>query len=99
MTPLSFVLFVGAWELVVRHYAINAILLPPPSRIAGTLAQGLSSGLYLKHFLVTVGEAAAGFGIAAVSGLVIGTLVTQFWLLERTVYPYLIALQSMPKIA
>jgi len=99
LTPLSFILFLGVWEFVVHHYAVNALLLPPPSRIARTLAEGLASGLYLKHFLVTVGEAASGFGIAAVAGLIIGTLVTQFWLLERTLYPYLIAMQSMPKIA
>jgi NitT/TauT family transport system permease protein len=99
LTPLSFVLLLGAWELVVRHYQINAILLPPPSSIARSLSSGLTSGLFLKHFLVTIGEAAAGFGIAAAAGIIVGTLVTQFWLLERTVYPYLIALQSMPKIA
>ena len=99
LTPLSFLLFLGLWEFAVHRYAINALLLPPPSRIARALGEGLASGLYLKHFLVTVGEAASGFGIAAVAGLILGTLVTQFWLLERTVYPYLIALQSMPKIA
>jgi NitT/TauT family transport system permease protein len=99
LTPLSFVLLLGVWEFVVHHYAINPILLPPPSKIWRSLAEGLTTGLYLKHFLVTVGEAASGFCIAAVAGVVVGTLVTQFWLLERTVYPYLIALQSMPKIA
>ena len=99
LTPLSFLLFLGVWELVVHRYAINAILLPPPSRILRVLFEGVTSGVYLKHFLVTVGEAAGGFCIAAVAGVVVGTLITQFWLLERTVYPYLIALQSMPKIA
>ena len=37
--------------------------------------------------------------LAAVAGVLVGSLVTQVWLLERTLYPYLIALQSMPKIA
>ena len=99
LAPLSLILLLGIWEFVVHHYAINAILLPPPSKIARALASGLASGLYLKHFLVTVGEAGLGFCIAAVSGVIMGTLVTQFWLLERTFYPYLVALQSMPKIA
>lgn len=99
LTPLSFVLLLGFWEFAVHHYAVNAILLPPPSRIARSLLEGLTGGLYLKHFLVTVGEAAGGFCIAAVAGVIVGSLVTQFWLLERTLYPYLIALQSMPKIA
>jgi NitT/TauT family transport system permease protein len=99
LTPLSFLLLLAVWEWAVQHYAINSILLPPPSKIWRSLAEGVTSGLYLKHFLVTVSEAALGFAIAAVSGVIIGTLVTQFWLLERTVYPYLIALQSMPKIA
>ena len=99
LTPLSFLLVLGVWEFAVHHYRINAILLPPPTRIFQSLVTGLSSGLFLHHFLVTMGEAALGFGIAAVGGVVVGTLVTQFWLLERTMYPYLIALQSMPKIA
>ena len=99
LTPLSFVLLLGFWEFAVHHYAVNAILLPPPSRIARSLLEALTGGLYLTHFLVTVGEAAGGFCIAAVAGVIVGSLVTQFWLLERTLYPYLIALQSRPKIA
>ena len=60
---------------------------------------GLRTGLYVEHFLVTLWEALAGFGIAAVSGIVLGALVAQSRLVERTVYPYLVALQTLPKIA
>ena len=81
LTPLSFVLLLGFWEFAVHHYAVNAILLPPPSRIARSLLEGLTGGLYLTHFLVTVGEAAGGFCIAAVAGVIVGSLVTQFWLI------------------
>ena len=59
LTPLSFLLFLGVWEWVVHQYAITAILLPPPSRILRVLFDGLASGLYLKHFLVTVGDCLA----------------------------------------
>ena len=39
LTPLSFVLLLGFWEFAVHHYAVNAILLPPPSRIARSLLE------------------------------------------------------------
>ena len=99
LTPVSFLLLIGVWEFAVHHYRVNAILLPPPSKVAQSLMNGLSTGLFFQHFLVTIGEAASGFCIAAVAGVVVGTLVTQFWVLERTMYPYLVALQTMPKIA
>jgi NitT/TauT family transport system permease protein len=55
--------------------------------------------VYLEHFWVTLGEALAGFAIAAVAGIAMGAGIAQFRLVERTVYPYLVALQTLPKIA
>jgi NitT/TauT family transport system permease protein len=63
------------------------------------LVSGFSDGLFLKHGLVTLSEAASGFAIAVGAGLVVGTLIAEIRFLERAVYPYLVALQTMPKIA
>jgi len=99
LIPGVFVAFVGLWEWVVRHWSVPAFIAPAPSAVARSLAAGLRSGVYLDHFWVTLGEALAGFGIAAVAGIVLGAVIAQFRLVERTVYPYLVALQTLPKIA
>ena len=99
---LSALVFVGGvllWEAIVRVFRVPSFLAPAPTAVAASLAGGIRTHLYVEHFGVTLYEALAGFLIAAASGIVIGAVIAQFRLVERTVYPYLVALQTMPKIA
>lgn len=99
LIPLVFVVFVGSWEWVVRAWNIPEFLVPAPSTVAGALARGIRSGLYVANFWVTLSEALLGFLIAAVAGIATGAVIAQFRVLEQTFYPYLVALQTLPKIA
>jgi NitT/TauT family transport system permease protein len=99
LIPMVFVVVVTVWEWVVRVWEIPSFLAPAPSAIAASLAGGLASRLYLAHFWVTLYEALLGFLIAAVAGMALGAVIAQFRLVEQTFYPYLVALQTLPKIA
>jgi NitT/TauT family transport system permease protein len=99
--PLSILLFValvGGWELAVRLFDIPKIVLPSPSAVAAALWSGMT-GDFLKHFGITFYETIAGFVIGSATGLVLGALIAQFPLLERTLYPYVVAFQTLPKVA
>ena len=41
---LLFAALIGGWELAARRLGVSALVLPPPSRLAGALWQGLASG-------------------------------------------------------
>jgi NitT/TauT family transport system permease protein len=99
LVPLVLVVFVLAWEGIVQAWRIPEFLVPAPSAIGRALAAGLTSGLYLDHFGVTLYESLLGFLIAAATGIACGTVIAQFRVVERTLYPYLVALQTLPKIA
>ena len=99
LSPLVFVTFVTVWEAVVRVWRLPDYLLPAPSAVARALAAGLANRVYVEHAWVTVSEALLGFVIAAAAGIVLGTLIAQFRLVERTLYPYVVAFQTLPKIA
>lgn len=99
LIPLVFLAFIGLWEWAVRAWQIPPFLVPTPSSVAAALVGGLASLLYLAHFWVTLSEALAGFLIAAVAGIMLGAVIAQFRLVEQTLYPYLVALQTLPKIA
>jgi NitT/TauT family transport system permease protein len=99
LIPLVFVVFVGLWEWAVRAFSIPPFIAPAPSAVLASLRGGLQSGLYLEHFCVTLYETLLGFLIAAISGIVLGAVIAQFRLVEQTMYPYLVALQTLPKIA
>jgi NitT/TauT family transport system permease protein len=99
LIPLVFVLVLGSWEWVVRAWNIPAYLVPAPSTVGGALVRGVQSGLYLTNFWVTLSEALLGFVIAGVAGIMLGAVIAQFRVVEQTFYPYLVALQTLPKIA
>lgn len=100
--PLAIVLFiaiVGGWELLVRVLDVPAIIVPAPSAVFVALVEGLQSPKFLYHFWITFYETIAGFGLGAAIGLFFGGLIGQFPLLERTLYPYIVAFQTVPKVA
>ena len=100
--PLAVLLFVvvgGGWELLVRLFRVPKIVLPTPSAVAVAMWQGLQQGDMLTHFGVTFYETLAGFVLGSAFGLVLGALIGQFPLLESTLYPYVVAFQTLPKVA
>jgi len=99
LIPLVLVVFVGLWEWVVRAWAVPPFIAPAPTAVVASLAGGIRSGLYLEHFGTTLYETLLGFLIAAASGIVVGAVIAQFRLVEQTMYPYVVALQTLPKIA
>jgi NitT/TauT family transport system permease protein len=99
LVPLVLVVFVLGWEGMVRAWHVPEFLVPAPSAIGRALVAGLTSRLYLDHFGVTLYESLLGFLIAAAAGIACGTVIAQFRVVEQTLYPYLVALQTLPKIA
>jgi NitT/TauT family transport system permease protein len=96
---LAFLALLVVWEFAVRALSVPDFILPPPSAILLALYYGLRSGLFIYHFSVTAFQTLAGFALAAFFGIAMGALVAQFRVIERTVYPWLVALQTLPKIA
>lgn len=95
----GFLILLAIWEMAVRIFKIPNFILPPPSAIFYSLYYGLKSGLFVEHFFVTAFQTLVGFFLAAFFGIGIGALVAQFRIIERTVYPWVVALQTLPKIA
>ncbi len=97
--PLLFVIVAGGWELAFHLLQVPPYIAPAPSAIWQSLVNGISRGLFIENALYTLTEALLGFACAAVCGVVLGSLIAQWRFLERTLYPYLIAIQTTPKVA
>lgn len=89
----------GAWELAVRVMQVPAFIVPAPSAMFTALYRGVASGLYVEHIGITLLEIIAGFAIGATAGFLIGVGIATNRYLAFFLYPYVIVLQSMPKIA
>ena len=104
LAPLLLVVVVLAWEYGVLWLDVPTYILPPPSRIAFAMWQGLDAGIfdrggYWLHAGVTVAEVLLGFFLGSGVGLILGTVISQFRILEATLRVYLVAIQSLPKVA
>ena len=82
------------WEVLVRVLNVQTWILPPVSLILAELADKPS--LFLRHASVTAQEILIGFAFSITFACVMATAM--FWsrLLERSVYPFLIASQTIP---
>lgn len=94
-----FVLLIAAWEIAVHVFKVQQLILPKPSQVVNALVSGFSSGLYVKHLSVTFQEVVIGYGLGVTFGIMVGVPIALSRTFEVMVYPYLLALQTMPKIA
>jgi NitT/TauT family transport system permease protein len=86
-----------AWQAVVAGFRVPEYLLPAPSGIASAM---LAEWRYLAfHTWVTLHEILWGFALALAVGVPLAVLIVYSPAFERSVYPLLVASQSVPKIA
>lgn len=100
---LLFVAIIGIWDLVTRMGWVSAIILPSPMETLEDLifvGENLVTGGYMLEALwTTTLTVLYGFAIAIGIGFSLGVLVGETKFGERAVMPYLVAIDTMPKVA
>lgn len=87
------------WEASVRLLDVQSYILPTPSAVVIKAFEDLREGTIIPHFAITLFEVLVGFSFAAVTGIVLGSAIAMIGFLNRTLYPIILALQTVPKIA
>jgi NitT/TauT family transport system permease protein len=94
-----FVLMMAIWHFAVVWLEVSPLIFPGPVAVVRALVALVQSGEIVQHLGVTLYEILAGFAFGAVFGLVLGALIGQSTLLEAVLYPYVVAFQTVPKVA
>lgn len=84
------------WEAAVHLTDTPRWMLPAPSDIARSFRD--DAALLAMHTRVTLTEVVIGFGIAVVAGLLTGVAIDSSRVVERALYPLLIASQTIPMV-
>ncbi len=87
------------WEALVWLMQLPAFIVPPPSAVIMRVWEDLITGFILPHLWLTFLEVLIGFLVAAALGIVLGTGIALIRILDKTVYPFVLALQTIPKVA
>jgi NitT/TauT family transport system permease protein len=94
---LIFILLFVAWELAVRMTGVKEYLLPAPSKVW--------SEFWKRHDIVAGGawvttkEILAGYALAVLVSIPLALTVAYSRFMEQAVYPVIVFLQIVPKIA
>jgi NitT/TauT family transport system permease protein len=94
------VLFCGLlalWVFAVWAFPIPAYILPSPRLVAD--AAFSSEIAWSAHIWVTTLEIVGGFLLSALAGVLLGIVIAWSTLAERTLVPFLVLVNTLPKVA
>jgi len=95
--------FIGFWQMATQLRLVSPIILPTPLETLNDLifvGKNLLTGGYMLGALwITIKEVIYGFALAFAIGFSLGVLVGETVFGERAVMPYLVAIDTMPKVA
>ena len=87
------------WFIANRYLGVPYYVLPPVEGVLAALYRGYVQGDFWGDFGFTLASMAIGYVGGCTAAFIIGVLFAEYRWLERLLYPFVLALQSMPKVA
>ncbi len=92
-------IIIFAWEGMANSGIVDPFITSSPSRIVKQLCTMIQDGTIWQHVGVTMYETLLAFLISTILGSLVAILLYMFLPLKRVLEPYLVILNSLPKIA
>jgi len=96
---LILVLFFVVWEVAGDLKLIDPFITSQPSRVVKTLINLYNEGTLFYHIGITCLETIIGFTVGTIFGVIISIILWWSSFLAKVIEPYLVVLNSLPKIA
>lgn len=96
---VAFVVLIALWDVAIRALKVPNYILPAPQAVLDALRRGYVEGIFWPHFLFTLQSMVAGYLAGCSMAFALGCLFAESRFVERTFLPFVVALQSMPKVA
>ncbi len=87
------------WEVFAITGVIDSFIMSSPSKILNQIALLFNNGTLFYHIGITLNEAIIGFLIATLGGTLIAIILWWNKTLRKILDPYVVVLNSLPKIA
>lgn len=97
---LILIILLALAEVGARTGYISRLVLPAPSAVASILWEDLTKHQYLfGHFATSLQSTVIGFILGAIVAILTAGVLAMVHFLEKVMTPFVVAFQSMPKIA
>jgi NitT/TauT family transport system permease protein len=97
--PLALLIFLAAWEILVRLLSLPAFILPSPAQVGERFLRAISDGTLLRHTAATLLEVLVGLASGVMIATLLGYVLSKSRLLENVLQPFLVASQAIPTVA
>ncbi|WP_370876004.1 ABC transporter permease [Evansella vedderi] len=94
-----FVSFFAFWEIATSRHWIDPLIFSSPGRVWNMFLVRIQDGSLLTHASVTLFETVLGFILGTALGTILAAILWWSPFLTRVLDPYLVVLNSMPKVA
>jgi NitT/TauT family transport system permease protein len=104
LTTLAYIvgalaLGVVVWELIILATGAQSYILPTPLSVWKTLVDLMETSTLWSQLWATLEGTLLGFVVGCFAGVVLGIAAGEFKIVRQIIYPYLVAIQSLPKVA
>jgi NitT/TauT family transport system permease protein len=96
VSPVALLLL---WEIASRTNAVDARILPPPTRVAASIWSMVISGDLVRDSAITTARFLAGMIVGTVPGVLIGLTMGLFGAVRAALNPIVAAFSNAPRIA
>ena len=93
------VALLGLWELLAQTNLIDPFITSSPSRVISTIKDLFANDDFAYHIGVTLYETVLGFILSVSIGYIIALILWWSEKTRKTLEPYIVVLNSLPKIA
>jgi len=90
---------IGSWELFSRMNWVDPLIFSSPTKVFNLLIEKIQDGSLIGHLGITLTETIFGFILGTVLGTVLAAILWSSNFISRILDPYLVVLNSMPKVA
>ena len=87
------------WQIGVRFRLASTLILPPPLEVWDAFVGGVIVGHWWLDIYLTVKETVLGALAGGISAILIGAVFAYVEVLRRAAYPFILAVQTFPKVA
>lgn len=96
---IIFLVFFSGWELASRMKWIDPLIFSSPSKVWGLFLTKIQNGTLFVDLGFTLSETVFGFILGTVLGTLLAAILWWSPILSKIADPYLVVLNSMPKVA
>ncbi|WP_407270071.1 ABC transporter permease [Radiobacillus sp. PE A8.2] len=95
----TFLTVIFIWEAVVRIFDISSSIFPSGIETVFSFFSFFFNFESIEHLWATFSETMLGFLLGSLGGAILGILVAEIKWMKNHIFPYLVALNSIPKMA